>query len=99
MRTLALTALFLALAASPAWAIGGGGKGGGNNNNKTTLKVVNDCDHAVVVSANGGSPTTLEPNGSQEFTFTTLKSFDTLTVSLTATIDGTSISDTHSATI
>jgi hypothetical protein len=101
MRSLTLTALFFALAASPAWAIGGHGGGGGGNNSATTkLKVVNDSENAVVVSANGGTPFTLEPNGSQELSFATSKTFtNTFTVTLTATIEGTSFSDTESASI
>jgi hypothetical protein len=100
MRTVTLTALLVALLASPVWATGGGHGGNGSNNyTKTTLKVVNDCDHAVVVSANGGSPITLEPNGSQDLSFLTYKGLDAITVALTATIEGTSNSDTESATI
>ena len=99
MRT-TLAMLLSVLLTSPAWAITHGGGGGGNNYVTTRLKVVNDSDNAVVVSANGGTPITLEPKGSQEFTFTSFKGYtDTITVSLTATIDGTTISDTESATI
>jgi len=97
MRTFTLTTLVLVLSATPAWAIGG--HGGGNNHVNTTLKIVNDSDQAVVVSANGGSPSTLEPHGSQDITFNTFRSTDTIAVSLTATIEGTSFSDTESATI
>jgi hypothetical protein len=103
MRTFAMTTLVLALATSPAWAIGGGGHGGGgggNNSATTKLKVVNDSENAVMVIANGGTPITLEPNGSQELSFTTSKTFtNTITVTLTATIEGTLISDTESASI
>jgi len=105
MRTLALTTLVFALAASPAWAIGGGGKGGGGGGQPyttTTLKVVNDSDNAVVCTAtnSSSSPFTLEPHSSTELSFLTLKrANDTFSVTLTATIEGTTISDTETASI
>jgi hypothetical protein len=105
MRSLRLMAVFVAFVASPAWAIGGGhGGGGGGNNNSyttTTLKIVNDSDNAVVCSTGvSGAPFTLEPQGSTELSFLTLKGAkNTISITLTATIEGTTISDSETATI
>src|SRR5262249_53429098 len=96
MRTLALTTLVLALAASPAWAIGGN-----QSYLKTTLKVVNDSDNAIVCYTSiNSAPFTLEPHGTTELSYLVLKGAkNTLSITLTATIEGTAISDTQTASI
>jgi len=107
MRTLALTTLVLVLATSPAWAMpgghgGGGGNGGGQQYTTTTLNVVNDSDNAVAchVGDPGSTPIALEPHGSTALSFLTVKGAkNVISVTLTATIDGTTISDTETASI
>ena len=97
MRTMTLTVLLVSLIVTPAWASVGGH--GGNNLATTKLKIVNDSDNAIEVTVNGGFPIVLEPKGSQEIPFSSAKGIETITVALTATIAGTSFSDTQSATI
>jgi hypothetical protein len=98
MRTFTLALLLLALSASPAWAEGSKG-GGGNNRKLTTLRVVNQCDGAVVVSfPNPDSAVTLEYQQSQDYRFF-IASGKKLDETLTATLVGTSISASKTITL
>jgi hypothetical protein len=101
MRATTLTVLLIGLWTSPAWAIvgGHGHNGGGNNNTKyARLDITNSSDGPVSVSVNGSTPSTLEPLATSELLFTASKG-NKVEVTVTATIPGTAISTTKTATI
>jgi hypothetical protein len=99
MRYAILTAaLLVAIFTSQALATHGGGGGSGGNLKYTTINVVNKCDAAVEVSANNAQFATLEPKETVTFNMLASKG-STIEVSVTATLAGTAITMTQTATV
>jgi uncharacterized protein YfaS (alpha-2-macroglobulin family) len=90
MRTCILAFFITGLTVTPtvAWAGHGGGGGGPPKILVGTLRITNQCDDAVAVRVNGGTPVTLEPAASTEQTFSLFKGSST-----TASVQASLVSD------
>ena len=99
MRSTVFVVLVFGIAASPAWALPGGhGNGGGNKPSFATLRVVNDCEHAVDFSLDGAPQPTLAPLEVRSLGFSVSGSKSDMTVTASL-VDYPAASDSESAAL